>query len=86
VQLNYRVLNVVGGRASDKNKYNKSKNSAKIKLSELFKHLTSIVKTEGFEHYDVTRTTLEQVFIEFAKFQHNPEAEDQDQDKEKEQE
>jgi len=68
--VNYRVLNVMGGRTGNVN----AQDQDQLKLSELFKRIADLCDAgdnNGLVQFDVTRTTLEQVFITFARFQHN---------------
>jgi hypothetical protein len=42
-----------------------------IELSKLFGVLSDLAKSNAFESFTATRTTLEQVFVSFARFQHD---------------
>lgn len=42
-----------------------------IELSRLFDVLSVLAKQNAFESFTATRTTLEQVFVSFARFQHD---------------
>jgi len=64
-EQHYKIMNVVGGRHEG--------NQIEMPLSGLFKRLSALCATQqGITEFVLTRTTLEQVFVSFARFQHAP--------------
>jgi len=73
-------MNVVGGRRE-------GQQGELMPLSKLFSNLTKLLnEVNGVKGFELTRTTLEQVFVSFARFQHNPEKYREEQEGEDEEE